>query len=568
MRFHPLLCLALVGAAPLLSPQGSTPSLKPTQSSQAPDPYFLATEGPTGAGNRLDYNEVLALGTVQVGQGPNAGTRVRVTNTGYRPMQLDAPRLLGTNPTDFAVDVDSLSLSVVAESELVQRTAPFLRLASAGGVGQVFAIDARGLASLRPLREVALRDFWLPDLGSVTLVLRRRELPIAPDSKLVVDGVEVAGGLQALSGAMQVWSGQVSGIAGSRVFLVVDASAARGFVELPPEVGETQYIGSAAPGRIQVVAQRHLGALGVQPPTDFCRGQLFAPQERPPFASASTGPPSGTALRVTDCRIAIETDWQLYDKFNSTTLLTNYVTGLVAAASEQFVTDVQTTLSIAYLGVHTLPDDPWTSQENGGDTGDLLEEFRAYWNPTWPAEADLGHFLSGASVGGGIAYVNVLCDHSFGFSVSASLSGTINWSTWSGNPGNFWDFMVFAHELGHNFGSLHTHDYCPPLDRCSDNCNGQNVCTRGTLMSYCHLCPSGVSNVDLRFHPVTANIMRHRVNTSCLEPARVAPGDFVQYRVRFNPLATTGAKSALLDFNHDAPNAPQPFRVQLAGTAN
>ena len=48
----------------------------------------------------------------------------------------------------------------------------------------------------------------------------------------------------------------------------------------------------------------------------------------------------------------------------------------------------------------------------------------------------------------------------------------------------------------------------------------------------------------------------------------LVPGDYVQYRVRFNPLTTTGARSAILEFTHDATNVTQPFRVQLTGTAN
>ena len=86
-------------------------------------------------------------------------------------------------------------------------------------------------------------------------------------------------------------------------------------------------------------------------------------------------------------------------------------------------------------------------------------------------------------------------------------------------------------------------------------------------MSYCHAC-GGLDNVDLRFHPVCANVMRQRVNASCLEDAVLAPGDYVQYRVRFNPMTTTGARSALLEFAHDASNVPQPFRVQLTGDAD
>ena len=562
--------LALVSAAPLLAAQ--SPAGKPTkQDTPARDPSFQASEGATGIENPLAYDEVLALGTVQVGQGPNAGTLVRVRNSGGAAMTLAAPRLLGTHPGDFAVEVQSSTLSAEAAARLPRLRAPFQRLASASGPGQVLVIDAAALAGLRALREVALNDFPLPGLGPVTLVLQRRELPIRADSKLVIDGREVAGGLRRLVGELQIWSGSVSGLAGSRVFLVLDGGVVRGYFQLPSEPERWIFAISDGPGRVRLVREPELEALGVRRPgPDVCAGQLVAPGGA---ALARTPPrPQGlptAALTATDCRLAIETDWQLYQLFNSSALLTSYVTGLVAAASDQYFADVQSTLSIAYLGVHTNSNDGWTSQETpGAGTYELLEEHRAAWGTTWPAEAELAHFLSGAPLGGGIAYLDVLCNTEYGFGVSANLGADIDWPNWTGAPGDFWDYLVFAHELGHNFGSYHTHDYCPPLDDCYDNCTGNTNCPRGTIMGYCHLCPGGVSNVDLRFHPVTSEIIRERVNASCMDATVLQPGDFVQYRVRFNPWTTTGAKSAALVFEHDAPNAQQPFRVQLTGTAN
>ena len=110
--------LALVSAAPLLAAQ--SPAGKPTkQDTPARDPSFQASEGATGIENPLAYDEVLALGTVQVGQGPNAGTLVRVWNSGGAAMTLAAPRLLGTHPGDFAVEVQSSTLSAEASSAIV-----------------------------------------------------------------------------------------------------------------------------------------------------------------------------------------------------------------------------------------------------------------------------------------------------------------------------------------------------------------------------------------------------------------------------------------------------------------
>ena len=87
-------------------------------------------------------------------------------------------------------------------------------------------------------------------------------------------------------------------------------------------------------------------------------------------------------------------------------------------------------------------------------------------------------------------------------------------------------------------------------------------------MSYCHVSCGGLNNIDLYFHPVTANIMRANVLSSCLGDAALLPGDFVQYRVRFNPMTTTGVRSANLEFTHDATNVTQPYRVRLTGTGN
>jgi hypothetical protein len=274
-------------------------------------------------------------------------------------------------------------------------------------------------------------------------------------------------------------------------------------------------------------------------------------------------------LLTANCRLAIETDYQLYQKFGSTNGVTSYVTQLIAAVSDRYFHDVQATLSIAYLGVYTNAADPWTSQDSGGNSSALLDEFRAAWAPNnWPVSANLAHFISGASLGGGIAYVNALCSATYGFGVSGNISGTISWGSWTGAPGSFtWDFVVVAHELGHNFGSQHTHSFCPPLDRCSSNCQGTTACTRGTIMSYCHVC-GGMSNIDLEFHPVCSNVMRQSVNASCIGRSALGGGEYVQYRVRFNPLTTTGTKNATLEFAHDATNVTQPFRVRLQGTAN
>ena len=84
-------------------------------------------------------------------------------------------------------------------------------------------------------------------------------------------------------------------------------------------------------------------------------------------------------------------------------------------------------------------------------------------------------------------------------------------------------------------------------------------------MSYCHLCPGGMSNLFLEFHPHIANVIRTTVNGSCLGQSSLLGGDEVSYRVRFSPVSGTGTRTTTLQFQHDAANEPSPFSVQLTG---
>jgi hypothetical protein len=543
---------------------------------------LVASEGPTGVENPLAYDALIDLGSQSVGAGPNAGTRVRISNVGGSPMSLGAPSLTGTNVNDFAVEVEVAPLpppNAGSGADLAPApdvAAPLVALPAARGPGIAFRLDPRGLTRLLALPRAKMHGFPVPGLGGVTLDLHRVPLPIAEDAVLRVDGADVAGGLRAALGDLSLWSGSVVGLPGSRAFLALSSRGSRGFLELPFAqdrfvhlVSEDRSSTPGAPVVCRVLGDGDLAAMGFVPPAEFCAGARFPPGGSATPALAPTTTSGTDTLTVADCRVAIETDYQLFQKFGSIPAATNYITQLMAAVSNQYFTDVQTTLSIAYLGLYTNAADPWTSQDSGGNASNLLDEFVGAWAPSsWPVPANLAHFISGANLGGGIAYIDVLCNQGFGFGVSGNIDGTINWGGWTGQPGSFtWDFVVVAHEIGHNFGALHTHSYCPPLDQCYANCSGTTICSQGTIMSYCHLC-GGMDNIDLNFHPVVANIMRQTVNSSCLGLSALAGGDYVQYLVRFNPLTSTGARNANLEFSHDATNAPQPFRIRLRGTAN
>lgn len=125
-------------------------------------------------------------------------------------------------------------------------------------------------------------------------------------------------------------------------------------------------------------------------------------------------------------------------------------------------------------------------------------------------EGRLAHLLSTRQLGGGIAYVNVLCHPTLACGVSTSLSTNI-----IPFPSYSWSVECVTHELGHNFGSRHTHDCVwngnnTQIDDCGSvagdvqpcyNPNNPIIPNDGTIMSYCHLISGAGINFSLGFGP-------------------------------------------------------------------
>ncbi|HZL99295.1 MAG TPA: M12 family metallo-peptidase, partial [Planctomycetota bacterium] len=205
-----------------------------------------------------------------------------------------------------------------------------------------------------------------------------------------------------------------------------------------------------------------------------------------------------------ECSIAIETDHQLFQLFGDLGAESGYVAALLAAVSSRYEEQIDTLLVFPYVQFYTSAADPWDTPDTGGDSLAMLYELQDAWLGAVPAGARLGHLISGADLGGGIAWLGVLGDDSqtYTFAVSGNLDGGTPFPVAVG-PLN-WDFMVTAHETGHNFNSPHTHDFVPPIDECAFD-----ICIPdGTIMSYCHLCAGGMSNITTWFHPLCVDLMQ------------------------------------------------------------
>lgn len=391
-------------------------------------------------------------------------------------------------------------------------------------LGVELALDPAAADALRELEDVTLTGAVLPDGRRVDLELRR--------VRAATRGIEVridgAQGAWAPPADSTCWAGRVAGDSASEVFLGVSRFGSRGWIR---ESGETWHVLAArganddwSDARARLVGESALTRLGS--PNDFaCQADAtFRPVERE-LVTPRTGS-SALTSDVLECWMAVETDYQLFQKFANVTAEQNYLNQLFAGLNARFLDDIATSINIVYLGLHTTANDGWVSGDTGAGSGAMLDEFRNAWLGNIPGNAHLAHFVSGAGLGGGVAWLDVLCNPNWSFAVSGDLAGNTPFPLTQGPL--TWDFFVFAHETGHNFAAPHTHELCPPADQCAlGPCHATQVCTsNGTIMSYCHGCSGGMNNIQLVFHPQNKSIMRAAAEASCIPILCEAPSNY------------------------------------------
>jgi hypothetical protein len=385
----------------------------------------------------------------------------------------------------------------------------------------------------------------IPDTAeTVDLVLERFEV-FAPDAEIVVHGNGRERRLPAPRHAY--FRGRVAREPGSSAFLGVQADGrVQGIVV---RGGETYLVDEApaVPGARSARGLRlqHASARALEKASGkgFECGTGHALEAPDPLAELGFGGPAGSAegpqalaaaASTYAARVAIETDHEFYLRFNDVTAAAAYVGNLLGYVSLRYQAEVGASLLVQSVSLWTTPSDPWASwtQSNGG-TSCGLAEFGRYWNKNRAGvQRTIAHFLSGKSLGGGVAWIGVLCSPSFPASMScpgiptdapwggaygftASISGTFN----AASPTVMWDVVAVAHEIGHNFNSPHTHCYnglggsASPVDGCasapgcysgSATLPGPAGARSGTIMSYCHLVRGSWSDIGWSFgtnHP-------------------------------------------------------------------
>ena len=384
--------------------------------------------------------------------------------------------------------------------------------------------------------EVRLTGVKTVEGGLAELKLQRFAV-FSEDAKIVV---ELGDNRREQFGAPATafFRGEIAGESGSRAFVAVqEDGTVSGLIERNGKMQQLTDTGvDEQPLLLQAAAEDSNNVHG----SGFTCGsdQLQTPPSLPNAGTAksvvapSAESPSAATYRA---RIAIETDFEFYGRFNSQSTATTYVGNLMGYASTIYTAQIQTQLEVSYLRLWATSADPWvqTSSSCG------MFEFGKYWNDNMGSTSrSIAHMLSGKTTGGGVAWVGVLCSAGFDTSTAGSscpgmaangnfgggygFTGNINGGFNAANPTPVWDIVATSHEIGHNFDSPHTHCYnnvggsASPVDQCY-NGEASNGCYSGaqalpgapgsgsgTIMSYCHQLGGGMSNIGLTFgsgHP-------------------------------------------------------------------
>ena len=368
----------------------------------------------------------------------------------------------------------------------------------AGGLQERVAIPDRILSELIAAPEgvpIRIADWPVAPGRRLPVTLSRHTVVDASSRRVLVTSSDQV----ALppSSRVHLW-GEIGDNEG-RVMLSLDATGARlrGLVIAPGAVYE---IIPDGPDYLVLGAEDRAEAAGIAPQPWTCAlddspGLLLPPAS--PVGSGEDLPELASGHTAT---IAFDTDTELMQlKFNNNEAAAlDYIADLVAAMNVMYERDLDVTLMQGHT-ILRVGSDPYNQNSGGAASSAELNEFSSYWSSHYnTVDRALAAMLSGkspsANSASGIAWVGGLCSHSYGYSFTKVfrvdyLAG---------------DAFVVGHEMGHNFGSVHTHCYNPPIDECyagESGCySGSTSCPGGpgTVMSYCHIAGCG-SNL-MQFH--------------------------------------------------------------------
>jgi len=193
--------------------------------------------------------------------------------------------------------------------------------------------------------------------------------------------------------------------------------------------------------------------------------------------------------------MVIDIDAEFIDKQGGAQQAIEYVNFIVSAANIIFENELDAHLNVVRVqettildGVTSLRDALRTMRTFYSRQPNNIDEYDEY-------AVNLRHALLGRDIGGGIAFIDTVCDSQWSVGLSSGLEGKIG----DLDEDALYDVFMFSHEVGHSLGSDHTFEYETPVDTCQLNtCPPQlPIKNSATIMSYCNFCDGGLSNIAM-----------------------------------------------------------------------
>jgi len=161
--------------------------------------------------------------------------------------------------------------------------------------------------------------------------------------------------------------------------------------------------------------------------------------------------------------IIVDTDYEFLQIFNGNkNTAASYIADLFAYITQLYEKEINTRLNLVKVILRDTPDDPWHAAMPF--TNEMLQELTQYGDrsnhPEYNVPHHHVHLLSGKrdkpGNSGGIAWIDTFNRiQELGYGVTAGMFGDFSPS----NPQIIWDTAGLAHEIGHAFGSDHTHAF-------------------------------------------------------------------------------------------------------------
>lgn len=405
-----------------------------------------------------------------------------------------------------------------------------------GAAAEIFSFDDRLASSLiaTPVeRDLVLEALPVAPGIRADVIVARHEI-YAVDAKIYA--VEEGGTSEVPRSRWIFFWGSSAEDPATRVMLSVDPDEGeiRGFATGPKGTWDFQPYAEAGKGR-SLIAPPEFFQMGPAPsePNWAC-GEEEGPGflKVPPAVPAGDGGPNAiTTLHSLTIAVDTDNEFMLNKAGNNATTANNYLASLIASMSAIYERDLLVRLLQGNTTLRfSTTADPYVQNSGGNAAFAELQEFSNFWSANFSGVTrGLAMMISGkqpqSNSASGIAWLNGLCSTGIGYSFSKVFGPAFAISN---------DAKLVGHELGHNFGSPHTHCYSPPVDNCF---NGEGGCfsggtscpasttingvtnVRGTIMSYCHIL-GGCSSSSV-FHPTSvsllAPIIQARVNV-CIFP--------------------------------------------------